>query len=77
MKSKPFQDRNISVIIQGPITSYTALTIQSVKQHLPLAEIILSTWENENVEQFNVDQILFNQDPGGFEYTNLATKPLY
>ena len=44
----------------------TKEVIRSVRTNLPGAEIILSTWKGENVEDFDVDLIILNDDPGGF-----------
>lgn len=37
--------KDISVIIQGAITKETDACLRSIRECLPLAEIILSTWE--------------------------------
>ena len=58
---------NISVIVQGPIIESNALThrvLQSVRDLLPQAELILSTWEESNVAGLSCDKLLLNNDPG-------------
>ena len=64
---------DISVVIQGPIHREpreshngcsTSNSIKSVRQHLPGASIILSTWKGENCDDLDADQFIFNEDPG-------------
>lgn len=63
---------NISVVIQGPLYRVSkqgdlALhSIASIRKHLPKAEIIISTWENENVKGLNADVIAFSDQPVSF-----------
>lgn len=60
----------ISVIVQGAVGNDIADCIRSIRQHLPQAEIILSTWEASNVPpNMSVDVCLFNQDPGARPFT--------
>lgn len=63
---------SISVVIQGPIdwttdkNSYegTTLTLtKSIRALMPLAEIIVSTWENEKIEGLEFDQVIFSKQP--------------
>jgi hypothetical protein len=70
---------SISVIVQGktmglPGETYdkqlTLQCIQSIRNFLPNAEIILSTWEGSIVEHLWYDKVIFNQDPGAVPYTN-------
>lgn len=59
--------KDISVVIQGAIDPMeTKKCISSIKQHLPGAEIILSTWENSNLEGLEYDHLVLNNDPGAF-----------
>lgn len=64
----------ISVVIQGPIygnkhdteeNKFTKICCARVRELLPSAEIIISTWENSDVEELEFDQLLLNKDPGG------------
>ena len=42
--------KDISVIVQGAINkNETIKCLQSIRQYLPGAEIILSTWEGSNI----------------------------
>ncbi|KPW36885.1 hypothetical protein ALO95_02096 [Pseudomonas syringae pv. antirrhini] len=62
----------ISVVIQGPL--YRNLSpkrnifacIASIRTHLPHAEVIVSTWCNEDVSAVEADQIILSDDPGAF-----------
>ncbi|MEI0799713.1 WavE lipopolysaccharide synthesis family protein [Brachyspira intermedia] len=65
---------DITVIVQGttlenndvtPSKDYIIKCIDSIKTHLPKSKIILSTWENEKINKdLEVDDIIFNKDPG-------------
>ncbi|MFH7766364.1 WavE lipopolysaccharide synthesis family protein [Acinetobacter sp. BSP-28] len=60
----------ISVVIQG-LTHYVEndkgcmfyQCIESIKKHLPYAEIIVSTWENQDCDESVVDKVLYNNEP--------------
>lgn len=62
----------ICVIVQGPVkrtpnadgVALTEATCASIRRHLPGAEIILSTWEDTDVEGLDVDQTILSPDPG-------------
>ena len=63
----------ISVVLHGPIQAsaeremeegITQKSIASVRQYLPGAKLLLSTWEGQPIEGLDVDQIILNQDPG-------------
>ena len=63
----------ITVVIQGPIYGgsndmvskrYTLQSLQSVRRFLPNAQIILSTWENSDIEGLEYDELVINPDPG-------------
>ena len=75
MNQKKIVDyRDISVVVQGPVTGlpsdkpekrYTYLCLQSIRRVLPGAKIILSTWPGNNVEGLDYDELVENQnDPG-------------
>lgn len=55
----------ISVVVQGPVTEgITDKCLKSIRNVLPEAEIILSTWEGSNVDGLEYDFVIFNEDPG-------------
>ncbi|WP_345886891.1 WavE lipopolysaccharide synthesis family protein [Shewanella algae] len=65
---------DITVVVQGPVQSYqeraqeTGIThkcLQSIREYLPGAKIILSTWEGQDCSGLEPDLLLLNQDPGG------------
>ena len=61
--------KEISVVVQGAIDKkLTSKCLKSIREHLPEAEIILSTWEGSNVEGLDYDILLLNQDPGGYKH---------
>ena len=62
--------KDISVVVQGAITNYTKLCLESIRKYLPGAEIILSTWDDSNIDRLDYDVVIFNKDPGDLKYTN-------
>lgn len=59
--------QEISVVVQGAILREGDMTkrcCESVRRFLPGAEIILSTWEGQNVDGISCDICIMNQDPG-------------
>lgn len=63
-------DSEISVIVQGPILrgqrkkdNLTENCLISIRQVLPKAEIILSTWVNSDTSNLDADIIIENVDP--------------
>jgi hypothetical protein len=57
--------KDISVVVQGAIVPmWTGECLESVRRHLPKAELILSTWEGEDVSGLQYDILLQNKDPG-------------
>lgn len=72
------KSNEISVVIQGPITACTSLCIESVKNILPDAELILSTWKNSDLSNIDLSNIILveNDDPNpsGVTYYNEVDK---
>lgn len=67
------ENKNISVIVQGPIygkpqdkieSRYTYRCLKSIRKILPEATIILSTWEGENIDNLDYDIVVKSKDPG-------------
>lgn len=65
--------KNISVIIQGPIEwtldpvsghGLTYALYQNIRTLLPDAEIILSTWQGQKVDDLGYDRLVLSKDPG-------------
>ena len=70
---KRIKSGEISVIIQGPVyeeTKYSAHctrdVIRSVRNLLPEAEIILSTWMGTETGKLDIDKVVFSRDPGNW-----------
>jgi hypothetical protein len=79
-------DQTISVVIQGPVigtgaspseTSTTAAVIKSVRQFLPKAEVILSTWEGTACDHIPADIVVMSKDPGAFPVDESTSPVLY
>ena len=69
--------KDISVVVQGAIDKEITLKcLKSIRKYLPCAEIILSTWENSDVENLAglYDTILLNADPGATVFDELENK---
>jgi len=66
----PVPPNLISVVIQGPLCRGRWLErgadacIASVRNHLPGAEVIVSTWAGENIGELDFDQLVISTDPG-------------
>ncbi len=62
--------QDISVIVQGPIIAEshaeagTARCLSAIREHLPEAEIILSTWKGADGQGLDFDALIENDDPG-------------
>lgn len=57
--------KDISVVVQGAIDKeYTPLCLKSIRKYLPESEIILSTWQNSEVNNLDYDILVLNEDPG-------------
>lgn len=65
--------RDITVVVQGPVHSYqqramddniTKQCLASVRQFLPKAHIILSTWPEQDLSGLDYDELIINPDPG-------------
>jgi hypothetical protein len=68
---------DLSIVIQGRILGdpndpyerqLTARAIASIRNLLPEAEIILSTWEDSDHSHLDYDKLVLNEDPGGTAY---------
>jgi hypothetical protein len=65
---------DISVVVQGPIHTQDNLTkrvLESVRTHLPDAELILSTWKGSQIDGLDCDVLLLNDDPGAINGHNV------
>lgn len=63
------KSKDISVVVQGAVDKdYTPLCLYSIRKYLPEAEIILSTWEDSDVENLDYDILVLNKDPGGIKH---------
>lgn len=64
---------NISVIVQGKIYGeYTTKCLASIRYYLPRAEIILSTWEGDDIEGLDYDVLVLTPDIGGGSIDSLG-----
>ncbi|MEJ6121845.1 WavE lipopolysaccharide synthesis family protein [Vibrio sp. 2-Bac 85] len=70
-KGNTFND--ITVVVQGPVQALsdrnqeegiTYKCLKSIRQHLPGAKIILSTWRDQILDGLDYDQLVLCDDPG-------------
>lgn len=68
---KKFDD--ITVVVQGPVQTFhdrpqepniTQKCLASVRQFLPGAKIILSTWAGQDLSDLDYDELVISDDPG-------------
>ena len=57
-------DSDITFVIQGQVVDRTKETIASIRRLFPGSEIILSTWEGQDVDDLYVDKVIVNSDIG-------------
>lgn len=64
---------DISVVVQGPVQTFsdrpqepniTHKCLASIRQYLPGAKIILSTWAGQNLSGLDYDELVISPDPG-------------
>lgn len=81
-----FSSKDFSIIIQGPIIGkkndpiekqLSQKCIKSIRQNLPGAEIIISTWIGEDANHLDYDKIIFSEDPGAITYNDFELKNVY
>ncbi len=63
----------ISCVVQGPVSAYrgrgqgehvTGACLASIRQHLPGATIVLSTWKDQDLSGLDYDDLIELDDPG-------------
>lgn len=68
LMSEPSQGNEISVVIQGPMRDQSGALLRravaSIRGHLPGAEVIVSTWVGEHVDESLADKVVYTKDPG-------------
>jgi hypothetical protein len=78
------KDSDISVVVQGPIVGssndsiekrFTLRCLRSIREYLPQAEIILSTWENSDLVDLDYDILVENEDPGTYICNDVTNHP--
>lgn len=60
--------RDVSFVVQGTVcgtqerpNEYTKRLCKSIRKYFPNAEIIFSTWEDQNVREIDADKVVFNK----------------
>ncbi|CAK1950886.1 LPS biosynthesis protein WavE [Vibrio crassostreae] len=65
--------KDITVVVQGPVQNFndrpqepniTIKCLNSVREHLPGAQIILSTWPEQDLTGLDFDELVISPDPG-------------
>lgn len=63
----------VTVVVQGPVQTLkgraqeagiTFKCLASIRQHLPGANIILSTWPEQQLSELDYDELVISEDPG-------------
>lgn len=63
----------ICIVMQGPVCGkesdpynlqWTKQAIENIRNYMPGAQVILSTWEDADISGLSVDKTIFNKDPG-------------
>jgi len=71
--TEKISNQDITVVVQGPVQVYkdrpqdegiTCRCLGSIRDFLPGARIILSTWPDQNLDGFDYDELVINDDPG-------------
>ncbi|WP_111655594.1 WavE lipopolysaccharide synthesis family protein [Isoalcanivorax indicus] len=66
--------KDITVVVQGPVHAFagrpqeegiTQRCLASVRRFLPEARLVLSTWEGQELEGLDHDELVLSPDPGG------------
>ncbi len=78
MKIGKVDTEEISIVVQGPIVwnkdyfenGWTLEALNRVRKFFPGAEIILSTWKEQDVDGLTFDSVIFNVDPGPLNTEN-------
>lgn len=69
------ESKNISVVIQGAASRETIILIRSIRKYLPESEIVLSTWKGSELNDFDCDKLILNEDPGAISAVFDKTRP--
>lgn len=62
----------ITFVVQGPVdgnaqtVAYARTCIDSIRSAAPQSKVILSTYTGSDVSPFDVDEVVYSVDPGGF-----------
>ena len=54
----------LTVLVQGGVSDLTSRSLRSVRKYLPGAKIVLSTWNNSNIDGLEYDELVLSDDPG-------------
>jgi WavE lipopolysaccharide synthesis len=74
------KSRDISVIVQGHVKGrpddpveerWTLQSLQSVRRHMPDAQLILSTFTNSDTNDLPYDELVLSEDPGPLDLGDL------
>lgn len=58
------ESKDISVVVQGAVSDATKNCLESIRKFLPDSQIILSTWEDSEVDGLDFDFLALSRDPG-------------
>lgn len=55
---------DISVVVQGAVSPLTGTCLKTIRENLPKAQIILSTWKGTDTRNLSYDELVLSEDPG-------------
>lgn len=68
---------DISVVVQGLVhETWTPRCLASIREFLPGATVILSTWEGTDATGLDCDRVVLSEDPGGWELYDHPSSPI-
>ena len=71
-------NNEFGVLLQGRVSSWTNDIINEYKKNFPNAEIVLSTWKNENVDGINCKVIQSEKPSPTYPHSSARRgRPLY
>ena len=71
---------DLTILVQGPFFEFgnynSNKNIEILKKVFPNANILISTWENENKFKLENEEIIFNKDPGFIKDEHVGSSTL-
>ncbi|MDR0467824.1 MAG: WavE lipopolysaccharide synthesis family protein, partial [Campylobacteraceae bacterium] len=62
--------KEISIVVQGAVNEQTPECLKSIREYLPDAEIVLSTYIGSDINGLDYDKVVLVEDPGFYLFDN-------